>query len=113
MRMKISGVGSLPLCDETGRLLGMVTAREVLRIVRALDSHAQNFKARDLIRDGVATVQLEDSIESALATMALQEHTRLPVLSGKVLVGVLSRDDIGRAGPAIQVEELLGIIAQT
>lgn len=88
------GCGTLPVV-ETGRVLGIVTDRDI-----CIALGTRNVKAADTLVKDVALPKLfccapEDDIHSALKTMSAQKVRRLPVIDSKgTLQGILCLDDI-------------------
>ncbi|HET6351331.1 MAG TPA: CBS domain-containing protein [Coriobacteriia bacterium] len=119
--MTDAGVGALPVSD-AGRLVGIVTegdliARDVKieyptyihlldgfimyppstvsfehQLKRAVAATVADVMATDLV-----TVQVTASLEEVAALLARRDISRLPVLEGDTLVGIVSKHDIVRA----------------
>ena len=92
------GVDALPICGEDRNVLGMLSERDVVRIV------AQR-QDPDAVRIGrlqvktVASVDAEASIDDAWTTMMEHDLVQMPVTDDGRLIGVLRRTDIsGRLG---------------
>jgi CBS domain-containing protein len=88
------GCGTVPVV-ENGRVLGIVTDRDI-----CIALGTRNVKAADTFVKDVALPKLfycgpEDDIHAALKTMSAQKVRRLPVLDSKgTLQGILCLDDI-------------------
>lgn len=96
--MKEEDVGALPVVQEDGTLLGIVTDRDIaVRAVAAgLDINqtqvAEIYTAEDLV-----TVTPESTLEFAEECMAEHQVRRLPIVEhGSKLVGMVSLADIAR-----------------
>jgi len=94
------GVDALPICTEDRSVLGMLSERDVVRIV------AQR-RDPDAVRIGrlhvktVASVDANASIDDAWTTMMEHDLVQIPVTDEGRLIGVLRRTDIsGRLGAA-------------
>ena len=89
-----AGCGTLPVV-ENGRVIGMITDRDV-----AIALGTRNVKASEAIVRDVSLPKLfyttrGEDIHIALHTMGAQKVRRLPVVDGKgVLEGILCLDDI-------------------
>ncbi|HEY3922138.1 MAG TPA: CBS domain-containing protein [Gaiellaceae bacterium] len=91
--MKQEDVGSVPVVDG-GRLIGMVTDRDI--VVRGIsdgsDPHA--IQAGDIASRDLVTVRPDDDLDEALRLMAQHQVRRLPVVEDGELVGVVAQADV-------------------
>jgi CBS domain-containing protein len=89
-------VGSLVVMGG-GRMVGMLSFREVLRAVNAhKDASGQVKVEQVMVRDPV-TVSLEMEVDD-LRRLMIDKHSRyLPVMDGTVLMGVISFLDVAKA----------------
>lgn len=91
------GVDALPICGEDRRVLGMLSERDVVRVV------AQR-RDPDAVRIGrlpVATVAVVDAdapIDAAWTTMMDNDLERMPVTDDGRLIGVLCRPQLATHG---------------
>ncbi len=96
-KMKALDIGILPVC-EGGRLLGMITDRDIT--IRAVAHGHDPFgdRVRDVMTPFVITCYEDQDIDEAARLMREKEVRRLVVLDrGGQLAGVLSLDDIAGA----------------
>jgi CBS domain-containing protein len=93
-QMRASGVGGLPVEDSEGKIVGILTERDV--IVRALAEgrDARAGRVQEVATLDPITCTPRDDVGAALATMRRHEVQRLPVVEGDALVGVISLADI-------------------
>ena len=91
-------VGSLPVVDDAGRLLGMLTDRDVCLSVYEHDQPLHGIAVAEAMSLRTLCCAPGDSVEEAARTMARHGLRRLPVvdLSGQV-VGIVSIDDLAGA----------------
>jgi CBS domain-containing protein len=88
-------IGSVPIVDEEGRLLGLVTDRDLA--IRVLASRADPGSVRlgDLAnRKGVITTTPDVQVSEVRGLMGEHRIRRLPVVMGERLVGMISLGDI-------------------
>ena len=104
-------VGSLPICDN-GKLKGMITDRDIVVKVLAKGGDPGTTKVIDLIQGEVVTIGADDSVETALQTMAKHQVRRLPVIDGTELVGIVSQADVARNLPEEKDGDLVEAISQ-
>ncbi len=89
-------LGALPVCDDAGRLRGMLTDRDITTRCVAADMDAAETPVREIMSRGVAWCAAEDELKSAASVMAERQLRRLPVMRGGKVVGMLSLGDIAR-----------------
>ncbi len=95
--MSRNGCGALPVLDESGRLLTMITDRDICIALGKLNHRASDVCVSEVTSARYFACQADEDILSALQTMAAQEVRRLPVLDKEGhVVGILSIDDIVR-----------------
>ena len=103
-----AGVEGLPVVDEEGRLVGMLSERELLRHLlssqlagaSASRTESTGVSARRTVRDvmtrQVLCVSVEQPLAEVASLMSNKELDRVPVVHSGRLVGVLTRGDIVR-----------------
>jgi len=93
--MAAEDIGSL-VCVEQGRVVGMLTFREVLRAIHAGIDPGKLTVGEVMQRD--PRIGHPDMDIDALRRLMVEEHIRyLPILDGQALIGVVSFHDVARA----------------
>ena len=95
--MRKHGVGILPVCSSSGRLMGMLTDRDL--VVRALAParDPDTTRVSDVMSRDPAWCREDEDLESAAQVMESRRVRRVPVLDRRGhLIGLLSIDDIAR-----------------
>lgn len=97
------GVDALPICGEDRMVLGMLSERDVVRIV-AERQDPDAIRIGLLTHDAVAVVDADAPIADAWTTMLEQDLVRMPVTDDGRLIGMLRRTDLnGRvSGQAVE-----------
>jgi CBS domain-containing protein len=104
--------GMLPVCNEQGRLQGVVTDRDIIVKVVAEGLDPEATTVGDIAdHSEVVTIGADDSVEAAIETMKRHGVRRLPVIDGTDLVGLVSQADIARALPDARIGDLVGAIS--
>lgn len=89
-------IGALPVVDETKKIIGIITERDIIRNLakdEALFSKAiEGYMTRDVI-----TGMPQDDLESVANTMTERRFRHLPILDRGVLVGIVSIGDVVKA----------------
>lgn len=86
-------VGALPVTAQGGRLVGMLTDRDIAVRCVAANFDPNITRVRTVMSSGPVTVPAEESGEKAARTMGRHRVQRLPVTENGRLVGMLSRGD--------------------
>jgi predicted transcriptional regulator len=87
--------GSLPVVDSDGKLLGVITDRDMCIALGTRNVRASDLAVRDAATNPVFTCAPNDEIHAALRTLRQHQIRRMPVIgpNGK-LVGILCLDEI-------------------
>jgi len=112
--MASEDVGAVPVCSSDGRVVGVVTDRDIVVKAIAHDLDPAATAVTVLLEDNpsVVTVKADDDIHDVLEVMSTNQVRRVPVLEGDELVGMLSQADIARTLPDGEVGDLLDAISQ-
>jgi CBS-domain-containing membrane protein len=86
-------VGAVPVLDDAGRLLGVVSGKDLLTAAPTTPQGGRPL-AEDIMTPDVITVTPSMAARDARALMVECGMRWLPVLSGQRMVGVLSRCDL-------------------
>ncbi|PKO60142.1 MAG: hypothetical protein CVU24_13760 [Betaproteobacteria bacterium HGW-Betaproteobacteria-18] len=89
-------IGSV-LVMEHGELVGMVTVRELTRVVLKMGDNISTTIVRTAMDDSPLTCTMETDMDE-VRRMMLDRHARyMPVMNKKMLMGVISFHDVARA----------------
>jgi CBS domain-containing protein len=93
--------GILPVVDDHGKLVGVVTDRDMYIALATRNTLASQITVGDVARNQVFTCGPDDDVQVALATMKEHRVRRLPVEGfGGTVAGIVSMNDIVlAAGP--------------
>ena len=94
--MKRHNLGALPVCDDEGRLRGLVTDRDIVTRCVAMDYDPTDTMLREIMTRGIMTCAPEDGADDVAARMGREQIRRLPVTAEGKLVGMVSLGDIAR-----------------
>ncbi|HYL99737.1 MAG TPA: CBS domain-containing protein [Blastocatellia bacterium] len=96
--MWINDIGILPVVDESRRLVGLITDRDVCVAAGTRPLLAAQITAGSVMSGRSFVCKPDDDLKSALRTMRTQRVRRVPVVdSSGVIQGLLSIDDIAIA----------------
>ena len=89
-----NNIGALPVCDANGKLLGIVTERDLLKECAHRNTTIGSAKVKDIMTKEVAIGIPEDDISYVMEVMIQKGIRHLPVMSGTKLIGMISARDI-------------------
>ncbi len=101
--MRTERIRHLPVLDDTGRVVGVVSQRDLFlnALVRALgfgsatrDKTLATLLVKDVMSDGAVTTTPDTPIADAARLMVERKIGCLPVVEGDELIGILSESDI-------------------
>jgi CBS domain-containing protein len=106
--------GIVPVVNERGEAVGVVTDRDICIALGTRDVPASSLVARNAMTAPVVGCAPEDDAVDVLLTMAQRHVRRVPVLGiGGVLLGIVSIDDIVRqAARAPESDPLRTVVLQ-
>ena len=94
--LKRMNLGALPVTDRSGKLVGMLTDRDIVVRCVAAGGNAREMTVGDIMSRGVVTASPESEVSDAAQRMGRGQVRRLPVVEGGKLVGMLSLADMAR-----------------
>ncbi|OHB68411.1 MAG: histidine kinase [Planctomycetes bacterium RBG_16_41_13] len=90
----LSGMYSgLPVVDEKGRVVGVVSEFDLLKVIRA-GKKLEQVTAEEIMTKPPVCVKEDSSIEEIIDLMTKHNIIRIPVVRNDMLVGIISRCDI-------------------
>lgn len=90
--MKEQNVGSIPVCNENGEVLGIVTDRDI--VLRAVSSGNKSMVAKDVMSSNLVYANPNMSAHEVSNLMAKNQIRRIPVVDNNKLVGIMAMADI-------------------
>jgi CBS domain-containing protein len=116
-RLTAASITALPVVDDTGALVGMVSEGDLLRhrvpadptahVRRDLDRDAERRPrtVREVMSTGPVTTTADADVADVADMMLRRDVRSVPVLDGRVVIGIISRRDILRA--AVRDDDVL------
>ncbi|MET7464610.1 CBS domain-containing protein [Nonomuraea sp. NPDC005501] len=104
--MRNGNIGALPVCDSDGRVIGIITDRDIVIKCVAEGRDPAQVRAGDLTADLVA-VTPDAPLAEALSRMEEHRIKRLPVVEDDRVVGMISEADLARHLPDAQLAEFV------
>ena len=86
--------GSLPVCNDQGELVGIITERDIVRKCFGRSGDFSKIKINDVMTEQVAVCIPEDDLDYAINVMKQKKIRHLPIVDGQKVVGMISMRDI-------------------
>jgi len=88
----------VPLCLDDGSLAGAVSSRDIVAKVIAQGRDPRQVSLAEFADSGdVVGLDVDAPVEEAVAVMRLHDRTRLPVVEGHRVVGLVTQRDVARS----------------
>ena len=119
MTMWRQDCGIVPVIDDTRRVLGVITDRDICMALATQHRRAEEITAREVMSGRLFSVRPDDDVRVALETMRTRRVRRLPVMDAEQrLRGLVSLNDVvlhakpsgGRATPALSANDVLSTL---
>ncbi|MET0909708.1 MAG: CBS domain-containing protein [Ilumatobacteraceae bacterium] len=101
-RMSTRAIGALVVVDRDGRIVGVVSERDVMRALATSDVAAMSRLVRDVMTTDVVTCGRDDRLGELMAVMTRRRIRHIPVVEAGRLVGIVSIGDLVKS----RLEEL-------
>jgi CBS domain-containing protein len=92
--MEDNRIGSLPIIDSAGKLVGMLTERDCLRRVLLKELPLRSITVAEVMSTPVITVQGTEIMENCMKLMTEKRLRHLPVMEQSKLIGIISIGDV-------------------
>lgn len=93
-RLNKDKVGALVVLDLAGRLLGIITERDLVRVLARSSTAAFALTARDLMTANVVTCSPEDTEAHVMMQMVEKHISRMPVIQEGRVLGLICLADV-------------------
>jgi diguanylate cyclase (GGDEF)-like protein len=97
-------VGALVVTDETLKMVGIVSERDLLSVVASSDPKAAESLVSDVMTRSVISCSPDDEVAYLLHLMNENAIRHMPVLENEKLVGILSIRELTKAYELLQIE---------
>jgi len=112
------GCGALPVVDANGKVLGILTDRDICVAIGTRNRRPSELRAEDAMSLQIATCKPIDDIHDALKVMRTRKVRRLPVVNDQGrLEGILCLSDLvvnarhdDGSEPELSYEDVMGVL---
>lgn len=109
-QMRDLDVGALPICGDGGRLLGIVTDRDIVVKCVANNLDPSTVTAGQLAQAKPVAIDSTADVDEVLQLMQQHQIRRLPVIDNQQVVGMISEADLARHLPEQAVGQFVEAI---
>jgi CBS domain-containing protein len=109
-QMRDRGVGALPICGDDGRLVGIITDRDIVVKCMAGGLDPGTVTAGQLAQAEPVTIGPAADVDEVLHLMTDKQIRRLPVTDDQRVVGMISEADLARNLPEQAVGQFVEAI---
>ena len=93
-KMVQKNIGSLPVVDHDGRLIGLFAERDVLRTFHNRGDGCNRLSISHVMVSNPLTCRSDDDVNEIMGQMTEKRAPKIPVVDGDKLVGIISVGDI-------------------
>jgi CBS domain-containing protein len=104
-------IGAVIVLDATGRLLGIVSERDIVRALHSHGARALEMTAGQLMTADLSTATPQTTVSEAMSLMTQGRFRHLPVMQEGKLVGLVSIGDVVKSRLMEQEQEVDGLKA--
>jgi len=86
--------GALPAVDSAGKMVGIISERDIIRIVGELGAKGLSLRVQDIMTKSLRTSRSTNTIEEVMEQMARFNIRHIPILDDDKLTGLISQTDV-------------------
>jgi CBS domain-containing protein len=95
--MHENNIGSVIIVKKDDKPVGIITERNVVRLLGSLNPSLLQIPLRDIMSKPVITISINSSVRDAIQTMQQKNIRRLVISDGERMVGIITDKDVFRS----------------
>ena len=114
-KMAAVQVGALPVLNDTGQLVGIVSERDYVRKIIMKNCSVSDISVSDIMSKDVVVAREDTSVDKCMALMTHKKIRHLPIVEGQDLVGIIAVGDLLKfiiKQQSMTIEELQSFIME-
>ena len=93
-RLKEHGIGAMPVVGGDGKLIGMLSERDIVGQFATQGTGLADLTVADMLTESITYMSPEADFSAAMDTMNKHGFRHIPILDGDKLIGVISIRDV-------------------
>lgn len=93
-KLSLHNRGSLPVIDDHGHLIGIITERDIVRKCFARADSCDNVKVKEVMTKDVVIGHPDDDADYAVMVMKQKRIRHLPIVDNDKVIGLVSMRDL-------------------
>jgi CBS domain-containing protein len=93
-KMVLNKIGALPVCEASGKLVGIISERDIIKWFYQQNKPAEKTKVKSVMTIDVVIGVPDDDIDDILNIMTEKSIRHLPIMTGDRITGILSVRDV-------------------
>ncbi|MCH7887800.1 MAG: CBS domain-containing protein [Proteobacteria bacterium] len=87
-------IGAILVCDANGKVVGVISERDIIRGIAVNGERALDMQVRDLMTSEVIPCKPTDTVAEVMKMMTVQRFRHMPVIEDDELKGMISIGDV-------------------
>ena len=92
--LNVKRIGAILVCDANGKLIGVISERDIIRGVAVNGERALEMQVRDLMTGDVIACKPTDTVAEVMKMMTMQRFRHMPVIEDGEIKGMISIGDV-------------------
>ena len=93
-RLRENGIGAMPVLASDGKLMGMISERDLVAEFARVGAGLQDVDVKDILTKSVVFMSPEADLADAMQTMNKHGFRHIPILDNGKVMGVISIRDV-------------------
>ena len=87
-------IGAILVCDANGKVVGVISERDIIRGIAVNGERALEMQVRDLMTSEVIACKPTDTVAEVMKMMTMRRFRHMPVIEDGELKGIISIGDV-------------------
>ena len=92
--LNVKGIGAVLVCDPNGKVVGVISERDIIRGIAVNGERALEMQVRDLMTSEVIACKPTDTVAEVMKMMTMRRFRHMPVIEDGELKGIISIGDV-------------------